>query len=64
MLAERLRELETEGLVTRAVVPEMPVRIEYRLTEKGLALSAVIDSIVSWLETWTEDVPAPLVRSV
>src|ERR1051325_9756701 len=52
MLAERPRELEGEGLLTRLVVPEMPVRVEYRLTAKGAALSDVIEAIVSWLEAW------------
>src|SRR6059058_3193870 len=38
MLSERLRELETEGIVARRVIPETPVRVEYELTEKGRAL--------------------------
>src|SRR5258708_12341757 len=38
MLSERLRELETEGIVARTVVPDTPVRVEYELTEKGRAL--------------------------
>ncbi|MEJ2665701.1 MAG: helix-turn-helix domain-containing protein [Deinococcales bacterium] len=62
MLAERLRELEAEGLTTRVVVPDMPVRVEYRLTDKGRALSAVIDAVVHWLESWGEGAPAPLVQ--
>jgi DNA-binding HxlR family transcriptional regulator len=63
MLAERLRELESEGIVTRAVLPEMPVRVEYRLTEKGRALSGIIDAVVAWLEDWSEETPAPVARS-
>jgi len=59
MLAERLRELETEGIVSRLVVPEMPVRIEYHLTDKGRALSGVIEAIVAWLEQWSEEHAAP-----
>jgi DNA-binding HxlR family transcriptional regulator len=59
MLAERLRELEAEGIVTRTVVPEMPVRIEYTLTPKGQALSGVIESVVTWLMDWTEEPAAP-----
>jgi DNA-binding HxlR family transcriptional regulator len=53
MLSERLRELEKEDIVSRLVVPEMPVRVEYHLTEKGRALSSVIESIVVWLEQWS-----------
>jgi DNA-binding HxlR family transcriptional regulator len=59
MLAERLRELEVEGLVSRVVIPEMPVRIEYHLTEKGEALSAVIEAIVRWLEHWGAETVVP-----
>ena len=35
LLSERLKELETEGIVTRDVTPSTPVLIEYRLTERG-----------------------------
>ncbi|HEY7296099.1 MAG TPA: helix-turn-helix domain-containing protein, partial [Dehalococcoidia bacterium] len=40
MLSERLKELEAEGIVARSVIPETPVRIEYRLTAKGRALGS------------------------
>jgi DNA-binding HxlR family transcriptional regulator len=52
LLSERLKELEAEGLITRTVYPEMPVRIEYRLTEKGRALGEVMDAIATWAEQW------------
>src|SRR5438552_17794092 len=43
MLSERLRALEAEGVVTRIVVPESPVRVEYELTAKGRALQESIE---------------------
>jgi DNA-binding HxlR family transcriptional regulator len=52
MLSERLKELETEGLVERTVIPDHPVRIEYRLTEKGQDLGAVMDAIATWAYRW------------
>jgi DNA-binding HxlR family transcriptional regulator len=52
MLSERLKELEAEGLVVRLVIPEMPVRIEYHLTEKGRALESVIEAVSAWAEEW------------
>jgi DNA-binding HxlR family transcriptional regulator len=52
MLAERLRELEAEAIVRRDVFPETPVRIEYRLTEKGRALAPVMDSVHAWADQW------------
>jgi DNA-binding HxlR family transcriptional regulator len=52
MLSERLGELEEEGIVERKVVPEKPVRVEYRLTEKGRALGPVVEAISAWAEEW------------
>jgi DNA-binding HxlR family transcriptional regulator len=52
MLAERLRELEQEGVIDRVVVPETPVRVEYELTEKGRALEPVVRAIAVWAERW------------
>ncbi len=52
MLSERLRELEAEGIVERSVIPEVPVRIEYALTDKGRALQASLDAIAKWAERW------------
>ena len=54
LLSERLRELEAEGIVSRTVIPEMPVRIEYHLTEKGRSLEAVLASVSQWAEAWIE----------
>jgi DNA-binding HxlR family transcriptional regulator len=58
MLSERLRELEAEGVVTRSVIPDTPVRVEYALTEKGRALEGAIMAIADWAERWVP-LPAP-----
>ncbi|CAG7650386.1 HTH-type transcriptional regulator YodB [Paenibacillus allorhizosphaerae] len=52
LLSERLKELESAGLVQRTIYPEMPVRIEYALTEKGRAFKPVLDEIRKWAEHW------------
>ena len=52
MLSERLRSLETEGLVVRKVIPETPVRVEYELTEKGRSLEIALNEIGNWAERW------------
>ena len=52
MLSERLKELEMEGIVVRRVTPETPVRIEYRLTDKGHALEAVVEAVSAWADGW------------
>ncbi|WP_322045529.1 helix-turn-helix domain-containing protein [Paraburkholderia sp. J67] len=43
MLTLDLRALEEAGLVLRTVFPEVPVRVEYRLTEDGLRLLPVVE---------------------
>jgi|SRR4051812_9855157 DNA-binding HxlR family transcriptional regulator len=55
MLSERLRGLEIEGLVTRTVVPETPVRVEYELTSKGRALQDSLDAIGKWASRWISE---------
>ena len=52
MLAERLKELELEGVVVRTVLPEAPIGVEYGLTEKGKALEAPVMAIGKWAEKW------------
>jgi DNA-binding HxlR family transcriptional regulator len=52
MLSERLRELESEGLLRRIVTPETPVRVEYELTEKGCELREPLRAIGVWAAEW------------
>jgi DNA-binding HxlR family transcriptional regulator len=60
MLSERLKELEAEHLVDRRVIPETPVRVEYRLTPRGEALGGVLDAVTNWAHTWLgEEEPGP-----
>jgi DNA-binding HxlR family transcriptional regulator len=55
MLTERFKELEKEGIVIRKVYPEIPVRIEYQLSEKGRELEAAMDEIQKWAEKWNSN---------
>ncbi len=59
VLSRRLKELEADGILTRLVYPETPVRIEYRLTDKGRALGGVVDAISAWANDWA---PTPSSR--
>ena len=52
LLSERLKELEAEGLVTRRVYAETPVRIEYALTDKGRDLERVFAELHRWADRW------------
>src|SRR5579859_5854846 len=60
VLSDRLRELETENIVQRIVYPQIPVRVEYQLTEKGRALKPVVDAIHIWAEQWVTLSPTAL----
>lgn len=51
-LCQRLRDLEAAGIVERNVVSEVPPNVEYRMTEKGQALSAILDSLEDWGRKW------------
>lgn len=48
ILTARLRRLEAEGVITRRRYSERPPRDEYLLTEKGEALSPVLDALYAW----------------
>jgi DNA-binding HxlR family transcriptional regulator len=51
-LAERLRALETEGIVERHSYPESPPRVEYELTAKGDSLLPIIDAMREFGHEW------------
>lgn len=54
VLVERLKELEQEGIVSRTVSCTEKNRVEYFLTEKGLALETVMKEIQAWGEKWVD----------
>jgi DNA-binding HxlR family transcriptional regulator len=55
MLTERLKELEEAGIVLRVVTPNRPVRVDYRLSEKGKALAETLRNIAEWAYEWHHD---------
>lgn len=48
ILSARLKEMEKDGLIKREVFSETPVRIEYTLTEKGMALQPILDQMAEF----------------
>ncbi|ANJ99403.1 putative HTH-type transcriptional regulator YtcD [Serratia plymuthica] len=50
MLAQQLRQLEADGIVSRTVYPQVPPKVEYRLTEWGQALCPALDAMLKWAE--------------
>lgn len=50
MLTQQLRELEDDGIISRKIYAEIPPKVEYTLTEFGLTLSPVIQTMAKWGE--------------
>ena len=48
VLTEQLKELEEDGIIRREAFAELPPRVEYSLTERGLALLPILDQLCAW----------------
>lgn len=48
VLTSNLRAMEEDGLLLRKVYPEVPPHVEYSLTETGLSLKPILDSMFAW----------------
>jgi len=59
MLTVRLRSLEAAGIVSRHQYPEIPVRVEYVLTDQGRDLAPVIFEMERWGRRWEATSPSP-----
>ena len=59
MLTQHLRELERDGIVTRTVYPEVPPRVEYRLTDLGRGLTPVFLALADWADARNPQTDAP-----
>lgn len=47
-LSQCLKELEADGLVHREEYPQIPPKVEYSLTERGLSLMEVLKQMCTW----------------
>ncbi len=56
MLTQQLRELETDGIISRTVYPVVPPKTEYQLTDFGKTLIPVLESMCFWGKTHIMDV--------
>lgn len=54
LLSERLKELEGEQIVERRVLDGAPVRVEYALTSKGMALEPPVRALKAWANRWLD----------
>lgn len=57
MLTAQLRELETDGLITRTVFAEVPPRVEYEITTKARGLGPTMEALTAWWDEYGSSVP-------
>ena len=60
VLSERLLELEREGLVTKKIYPEVPLRVEYGITPQARELEVIIKDLARWANKWKHPEIKPL----
>jgi DNA-binding HxlR family transcriptional regulator len=59
LLSERMKELESRGIVERNVLPGPPLRVEYQLSKMGCELEPALSELERWANRWLGDrVPA------
>src|ERR1041384_5908697 len=54
LLSERMKELERCGIVPRRVAATSPVRVEYRLTDRGRDLESSLAELKGWADRWLD----------
>jgi DNA-binding HxlR family transcriptional regulator len=59
MLTRQLRELEADGIVHRAVYPQVPPKVEYSLTDIGLSLRPIAGQLEAWGQWYRQHVDRP-----
>lgn len=55
MLAQTLRMLEADGLISRVARPVVPPHVEYSLTDRGNEIAALLGPLMAWIVTNAED---------
>lgn len=56
VLTDNLKKMEADGIVERIVYPEVPPRVEYKLTTLGESLRMIIDEMNRWGETYLKEI--------
>ncbi len=54
-LVDRLRQMESDGLIARESFREIPPRVQYSLTPKGVAAIPVIEALRTFGDSWLSD---------
>jgi DNA-binding HxlR family transcriptional regulator len=56
VLSNRLLELEREGLITKKIYPQIPPKVEYRLTPRAKELEIILKDLGRWCDRWKRPV--------
>ena len=48
ILTKQLKEMESDGIIARTSYPEIPPRVEYSITDKGLSLGPILQAMADW----------------
>ena len=63
VLAARLLEMEREGLISKKIYPEIPPKVEYRLTARARELGIILKDLGRWAQHWKSPrIPATTVE--
>ena len=63
VLAARLLEMEREGLISKKSYPEIPPKVEYRLTARARELEVILKELGGWAQRWRSPrIPATTVE--
>lgn len=54
VLTDNLRSLESDGIITRTVYPEVPPRVEYSLSDLGESMRPILDAMANWGNNYKE----------
>jgi DNA-binding HxlR family transcriptional regulator len=52
VLSARLLEMEREGLISKRIFPEVPPRVEYRVTARARELGTILNELGEWAVRW------------
>jgi DNA-binding HxlR family transcriptional regulator len=52
VLSKRLLEMDREGLISKKIYPEIPPKVEYRLTERARELGVILKDLGGWAGRW------------
>lgn len=54
VLTDSLRSMESDGIITRTVYPEVPPRVEYALSELGESMRPIMNAMEAWGRAYKE----------